>query len=282
MAMGAMTTFQREGFELHGETTPLRRLLPELWRARSLVRVLGRKDFFVRYRRPSLGVIWAIVVPVIQAAVLSVVFTVVVRIGTDIPYIVFIMSGIVPWAFFSGTIGSAVRSITSGSGIASKVYFPRAVLPLANVTTAAYGFLPTVVVLLIVALAWGQRPSVWWLFAIPGTIVMVALTAAFALVLAALQVYFRDIAFILGAITQAWFYASGVFFPVDRVPEGILRNLFIANPATGMIEMFRVMFQGVHPYTIPALISTIVWTLALLVFAAFLYRRYDRTFVDLL
>lgn len=281
-SVGALMTTIEYGFELTGGPTPVRRLVADLWRSRGLVRALARRDFFVRYRRPTFGAIWSVLVPVMQAAVLAVVFTRIVRVQTTIPYIVFVLSGVIPWTFFSATLTSAVRAITNGSGIASKVYFPRSVFPLANVGTSIYGYIPSVCVLLVVAIAYRVQIEPRWLMLIPATVIMVALTSAFALVLAALQVYFRDIAFVLGAVLQAWFYGSAVFFPVPLVPEGLVRSLVIANPATGMVELFRVSFMGFHPYTLPALTWTAVWIVALFGFAASLYRRYDRVFVDLL
>ena len=269
------------GFELSGESTPIPRLIADAWAARPLIRSLARRDFFVRYRRPTFGVVWAIIVPVIQATVMAIVFTRIVRVETTLPYVLFILSGIIPWTFFSTTIGSAVRSITSGSGIASKVYFPRCVLPLANVGTSVYGYVPSLVVLMIVALVVGVRPSPTWLLLVPATILMVVFTAVFGMFLAAVQVYFRDVAYIVGAVTQAWFYGSAVFFPVTMT-HGLLRAVVLANPATGMVELFRAAFDGFHPYTVPALGWTLAWTLVIFVADLLIYRRYDRVFVDLL
>ena len=272
----------QHGFELRGETTQLRRLLSDAWRARYILRAISRRDFFTRYRRPTLGVIWSVIAPVVQAVILAVVFTKVVRVRTSIPYLIFVLSGIIAWTFFSATLTSGVRAITGGSGIASKVYFPRCILPLTNVGTNLYGYVPAVVVLLVAALVYRIEITPYWLMLVPATIVMILLTSAFVLVLAALQVYFRDIAFILGVIVQGWFYGSGVFFPIDQVPEGLLRQLIIANPATGMVELFRVAFVGLRPWSLPSLWWTLGWTVVLFVFAALLYRRYDRVFVDLL
>ncbi len=276
-----MITAER-GFELRGETTSLRRLLSDAWAARYILYAISRRDFFTRYRRPTLGVIWSVIAPVVQASILAIVFTRVVRVQTPIPYLIFVLSGIIAWTFFSSTLSSAVRAITGGSGIASKVYFPRCILPLTNVGTSLYGYVPAIVVLLIASVAYRVHVTPHLLMLVPATIVMVLLTSAFSLVLAALQVYFRDIAFILGVIVQAWFYGSGVFFPIDKVPEGLLRELVVANPATGMVELFRVALMGFSPWSLPSLWWTLGWTAALFGIAALLYRRYDRVFIDLL
>jgi len=276
-----MTTLD-QGFELRGQITPVRRLVVELWRSRSLVRMLARRDFYTKYRRPTFGVVWAVGLPRMQAGVLAVIFTKVVHVRTAIPYIVFVLAGTIPWTFLSSTITQAVRAITSGSGIASKVYFPRSVLPLATVGTSIYGFVPSLFVVLIVAVAFGMHPTPDWLLLLPATVLMVLLTAALSVVVAGLQVYFRDLAYVISAATQAWFYASAVIFPVSLVPKGILRTLVLVNPATGMVELFRDSFSGMQSYTPEAVGFTLLWIVALSAFGLLIYRRYDRVFVDLL
>jgi ABC-type polysaccharide/polyol phosphate export permease len=152
---------------------------------------------------------------------------------------------------------------------------------LSNVGTSIYGYVPSLVILVVVALVLriGVTPS--WFLLIPATVLMVVFTAVFGMFLAAVQVYFRDVAYIVGAVTQAWFYGSAVFFPVTMT-SGLLRSVIIANPATGMVELFRAAFDGIHPYTLPAVAWTIGWTLVVFAADVMIYRRYDRVFVDLL
>src|SRR5688500_5586507 len=117
-----------QGFELRGHATPVRELIREIWRKRRLVPLLARPAFHVRYRRPSFGLLWVVAVPIGQAAVLSVVFSLVVRVPTPVSRPVFILAGILPWLYFSSTLIAAVSSITGGRDLATKVYFPRAML----------------------------------------------------------------------------------------------------------------------------------------------------------
>ncbi len=271
----------RAGFELRGEVTPLRELLANLWKSRSLIRMLSRRNFYVRYRRTSFGILWSVALLLVQATVMSIVFTRIVRVRTTIPYPAFALSGILPWTFFSSVLGDAVRSITGGSGLASKVYFPRAALPLVSVGSSLYSWTPNILVLLAAVPVFGLKVSANVLYMIPGVVVMVALTSAFGLVLAALQVYFRDMAFIVSAVLQPWFFASGVLFPVEAV-HGVLRSIVIANPATGMVELFRVSLLGLRPHSVVAIEFTLVWLVVLAAVSAALYRRFDRVFVDLL
>lgn len=270
-----------EGFELRGTVTPIRELLRGLWEKRSLIRLLARRDFHVRYRRASFGLLWVVAVPVIQAAVLSIIFSRVIRVQVGTSYPVFMLSGLLPWLFFSMTVTAAVTSITGASGLAAKVYFPRAILPLVVVRSNLYGFGLRLAVVVAAAFVFGVGLSPSIVLIIPGIALMVALAAAFSLVFGALQVYFRDVAFIVTATTQAWFWGSAVFYPITIVPEGPLRSLMRANPATGMVDLFRAAIVGVAPDW-ALILYAVAWIAGLLGLAALLYRRFDRVFTDLL
>jgi lipopolysaccharide transport system permease protein len=270
------------GFELRGEATPLRALVGQIWRSRDLLITLARKDFFVRYRRASFGTAWAIALPIVQAAILAVVFQKVARIQTPVNYTTFVFTGLLPWSFFSLSLPFAATAIVDGQGLATKIYFPRAILPLASVAGNVIAFLPSVIVVLVVALIFGVGLSWSAFLLIPATLLMIVLTAGFGLCFAATYVYFRDAKYILQAGLLAWFWGSAVFFPLSMAGSGWLRRLIEANPVTGLIELFRAAIVGGDPGWLVALWWTLAWTTALLVAAAILYRRFDRVFVDLL
>ena len=270
-----------EGFDLVGESTSLLTLGRQLVASRHLLAILARKDFFVRYRRASLGLLWAVALPLVQAGVMAVVFSHVLRIHTGSNYAVFVYSGLLPWAFFSATVPAAATAIVDGQDLATKIYFPRAILALSPVGSNLYGFLPSLGILVVFAL-FGHVPFGWnWLLLIPAVVVMAALTAGFCLVLAALHVYFRDVRYLVQAALTAWIYLTPVLYPLTRAP-GFLRHFLQLLPTTGMVELFRAGSVGADPGWIGALINTVVWSVGLLVVAAFLYRRFDRVFVDLL
>ncbi len=277
-----MQTQVNAGFELKGTETPLGELLRELWRKRRLVRLLAKRDFYVRYRRPSFGLLWVVAVPVIQASVLSVIFTKIVRFQLPgISFPVFMLSGLLPWLYFSSCVGSAVTSITGGSGLATKVYFPRAVLPLVVVRSNFYGFWHRLAIVLAAALVFGQGIGPRVVLLVPAIVLMILLSAAFSLVFAAMHVYFRDTSFIVSAFIQAWFWGSAVFYPISRTGTGLLRTAMTVNPATGMIYLFRSALVD-WPIEWALVVSTISWSVGLIALALFLYRRYNRVFIDLL
>jgi lipopolysaccharide transport system permease protein len=269
------------GFELRGETRPLRALVADLWAARQLLAILARKDFFVRYRRASFGLLWAIGLPVVQAGVLAVVFTRVVHITAGTNYATFVFAGVLPWTFFSATISSATTSIVDGQDLATKIYFPRAIFPLVVVGANLYGFLPSIPVLYVFALGFGSHLSASVVLIVPAVLLMVALSAAFSLMVAPLHVYFRDVRYVMTAAVMVWFYATPVIYPLARA-HGWLRRAIEINPATGMVELFRAASAGADHGWPAAVAWTVGWTVAFAIAAALLHRRFDRVFVDLL
>ena len=255
-------------------------MLRELLRSRDLIRMLAKKDFFANYRRASFGIMWAVALPVMQALVLSLIFSRIVPVKVGVRnFPTFVYSGVLPWGFFSGTMSAGVSSIVSGSALSTRIYFPRAVFPLMTVRSNFYGFAPGILVLVAMVFALRVPAGTNVLLLIPAVILLIALSAGFSLVLAALQVYYRDVRWLMSAILIPWFYASGIFFPLQLVPHRLL-PVIQANPVVGVIQMFRAATVGADAGWQGALYATVAWVIGLLVIAAFLYRRYDRVFAD--
>jgi lipopolysaccharide transport system permease protein len=267
-----------DGFVLTGESTPVLAWLRALWQTRRLTAVLARKDFLVRYRRASLGVLWAAGLPVLQAVVLAVVFSQIVRVRTDAPYWAFVFTGLVPAAFVLATVTAAATSIVDNSSLSSKVYFPRAVLPLSTVLASAYGAVISLALLLVVVLAAGELgPEIVLL--VPAVVLALALTLGAALTASALHVWFRDTRYLLQAIGAVWIYATPVVYPLTLLP-GALRRIVEANPGTGVVELFRAATVGADPTAGTAVAWSVGWTVVLLLLGTALHCRGDRVFAD--
>jgi lipopolysaccharide transport system permease protein len=267
--------------EVTPQPTQLRTLLSDLWRSRSLMSMLARRDFFVRYRRASFGLAWAVVIPLTQALVLAVVLSRVTRIKTPgVSYTVFLLSGTIVWAFFSSAVSASATAIVDGSGMSSKIYFPRATLPLVSVFAGLFGLGLNIVVMLALTPIFGSWPGWNVLLLIPAVVLMTVLAAAFGLVLSALQVYFRDVRYILDAAQRAWFYVTPIFYPLASLHG--LRAWVEANPATGLVELFRAGTVGADPGWLTSLWWSLGWAGGLLALALALHRKYDRLFADLM
>lgn len=268
------------GFVLTAQPAPVTALVRDAWRARDLIAILARKDFYVRYRRATFGLLWAAALPLLQALVLSFVVSKFANFRTGTNYSVYVLSGTVAWAAFATIIGTGATAVVDGSGLSTKIYFPRLVLPLANVVTAAYGFVISVAVLIVTSLVTGVGlgPRTLWL--IPGTLLALILAAGFSLVLSALHVYFRDVRYLVQAALLVWLYLTPVIYPLSVI--GRARGFIEANPVTGVVEMFRAATVGADGGWGIAVVWTAAWCVTLLIAGMLLHRRYDRVFVDLL
>src|SRR5437868_12178017 len=208
MRTGGRPAAAVSGFELAGETTPVPELVGDIWRSRSLLGMLARKDFVVRYRRAAFGLLWAVAMPLFQALVVAAVLSKIVRFETGVDYPVFVYSGMLLWTAFSTSLTFASTSIVDAADLSTKVYFPRAVLPLVSVLSNTYGLLVSVLIFVVMAVVTCVSFDIGVLPAIPAVLLTLALTAGFALVSAALHVYFRGMPVLVPAALIVWPYPS--------------------------------------------------------------------------
>jgi homopolymeric O-antigen transport system permease protein len=266
--------------ELEPGAASRREWIGSMWDHRGVIRVLARKDFQARYKRASLGVLWAVVAPLLQAAVMIFVFSHFVHVARGVPYAAFVLSGILAWAYFALVLPQATTAIVDGTSLTDKLWFPRGVLPLTPCVSNLVGLGISMVILLIGAPIVGADPSLHLLILIPACLLLVTFTIALTMVLSALHVYFRDVKFIVGASIMVWFYATPIMYPKWKV--GSLGPWLDLNPMTGIISLFHLAVIGHDGFWERSVIISIVATIALLIAGLEVHRRHDRLFVDLL
>lgn len=281
-AASAQPLPRREARTLSGEPTPLLTLGRELWAARSLILILARKDFFVRYRRATFGLLWAVGLPLLQAGVLALIFSHVVRFQATHSYVVFVLSGTVLWTFFSGALSPAATAIVDGSGLSTQIYFPRAVLPLVSVIANLYGLALSVAVFLVTALAFGVPVRPRLLLLVAAIALVTALVSALGILLSGVHVYFRDVRYVVQASLMVWFYVTPIIYPLKLSQLKHIAPWLRANPMTGPVELFRAATGNADPHWMIAVWWSVGWTVVLLAIAAVVHRRFNRVFVDLL
>jgi lipopolysaccharide transport system permease protein len=269
-----------EVLEIGAAPAGLGQWLRAVWEHRAVLWMLSRKDFQVRYKRASLGVVWAVAVPLLQAAVLAIVFSQLVKVPTKVPYAPLVFAGTVAWSYFNTVTTTSVSSIVDGASLTDKVWFPRALLPIVPCLANLVGFGISVAALLLIAPLLGAPVTPWLLVLLPATLLLVAFTVALGLVLSALDVYFRDVKFLVAAAFLVWIYVTPVVYPQSALKH--LGPWLDFNPMTGIVDLFHLAVLGpVEPWH-RAVIVTGVVTVALFVAGIELQRRYDRLFVDLL
>jgi lipopolysaccharide transport system permease protein len=254
--------------------------LRELWEYRELLYFLVWRDVKVRYKQTVLGAAWAIIQPFFTMVVFSVFFGRLARVPSDgIPYPIFSYTALVPWAFFAEGLRRASNSLVEHAGLVKKVYFPRLAMPIARVFAGIVDFVLAFVVLLGMMFVYGVTPTVNVLW-LPLFLLLALVTSlGTALWLAAMNVRFRDVAYIVPFIIQFWMYATPIVYPSSLLPEP-WRTLYGINPMAGVVEGFRWALLGTDTAPGPILIVSSLVALVLLVGGAFYFRRMEKTFAD--
>jgi lipopolysaccharide transport system permease protein len=262
------------------EPNKITRALEELYRYRELAFFLAWRDVKVRYKQAVLGILWAVIQPVLTMVVFTLLFGKLAGLGSDgLPPSIFYLSGLVPWLYFSSTITNASMSLVGNADMLTKIYFPRMLLPIAvaggNLIDLAIG----TGILLVMALILGVAPALSWLLWPLLVVPLAILSVSIGMVLAALNVKYRDIRYVVPFTIQLWLFATPIVYPVSLVPEHY-RPLLALNPLTGFIEVFRHSLDPATPLHWELLLSSISMTIVLFAAAVAFFTRSERAFAD--
>ncbi len=259
--------------------------LRDLWSYRELLYFLTWRDVRVRYKQTLLGAGWAVMQPLLTMVIFTIIFGRLAKMPSDgIPYPLFAYSVLMPWTFFANALTTSSNSLVVSSGLITKVYFPRLIMPaaamLAGLVDFAFSF-----VLLIVLMLWYQVPVTMKVLLLPLLLLMIiALALGVGTWLSALHVRFRDVRYIVPFLIQFWMYATPIIYPASIVPERF-RVIYELNPLVGIIEGFRVaLLSGLNGATYPwrALAISGLVTLGALIYAMYDFRRMERGFADVI
>jgi lipopolysaccharide transport system permease protein len=252
----------------------------ELWRYRDLAGQIALRDITVRYRQTALGGAWAVLQPIGFMVVFSLIFGQVAGVSSNgLPYPLFSLAALVPWTFFANALLLGSDSLVSNSALVSKIYFPRIFMPAGVVAAGFVDLGISIVILLVIVLAWGFVPSIA-ILALP---LLIAIAAAAALgtaaFLSAINVRYRDVRYVVPFAIQMWLFITPVVYASSALDEP-WRTLSAINPMVGVVEGFRwaTLGTGNAPWDLIG-ISALS---ALVMFAAGLayFDRVERAFAD--
>jgi lipopolysaccharide transport system permease protein len=267
---------------IQGGRAPWRREVQALWEFRELLYFMIWRDVKTRYKQTALGIGWAVLQPVLTAAIFTVVFAYFARMPSEgVPYPLFAFTALLPWAYFSQALSRASVGLVSNANLISKVYFPRLILPLAAAATPLVDLALTFVVL-AGFLVWYQVVPTAAILALPVFVAMaLAGAVAISLWLSALNVKYRDVGHLIPFLIQVWMYASPVVYPVSLVPER-WRTLYALNPMVTVVEGFRWSLLGTPPPDAALALAGMTATLAILAGGLWYFRSTERTFADVI
>jgi lipopolysaccharide transport system permease protein len=254
----------------------------ELWQYRELFYFFTWRDIKVKYKQTILGIAWAILQPLAMMLLFTFLFSRTLKLDFSVgtPYPVFVLSGIIIWNLFNGSVAHAAESMIQHSAIIKKIYFPRLIIPTSAILVNLFDFIMAFSVFL--AISFFYQPIRWTaVFYFPAAIIL-CLAASFGLgsCLAALNVKFRDFRYALPFLLQLLFFASQVIYPITVVQNPQLKYLLALNPVNGAIELFRAAVTGAAPDI--TLVVTAMLTSLFLCFTGIIYfRKTESYFADI-
>ena len=255
--------------------------LRELWLYRELLGFLIWRDIKIRYKQTLLGGLWALIQPLIGMLIFGAVFGRVAHFSGDgPPYSLFIFAGLVPWTFFANAVGLAANSLVGNENMIRKIYFPRVLIPLGMIGALGLDMLIGLgfTGCLMAYYQWPVSASMVWLpVFLLGTFLI---ASGLGLVLAAINVQYRDVKYVVSFLTQMALFITPVIYPVSSIP-GKARLLLALNPMAGMEDGFRHAMLG-SPASWPLIWTSIGECIVLFVAALFFFHRVERTFADII
>lgn len=254
----------------------------DLWQYRELMYFLAWRDIAIRYKQTVIGVVWALIRPALTMLIFVALRRVAGFPAGTVPEPILVFAAVLPWQFFSTALSESSASLVGNANLISKIYFPRLIIPCASAANSLVDFLITLGLLAVLMLWYGFVPG-WQAAALPFFVLLVfALSLGLGLLLAALNVEYRDFRYIVPFIVQFGLFISPIAFSSSDVPES-WRLLYALNPVVGIIDGFRWSLLAGHtalyPYTVGLSVAV---TFSVVLIGVWYFRRVERSFADVI
>lgn len=214
----------------------------ELYQYRELLKTSVKKEIRGKYKASFLGVLWSFINPLLQVLVYAIVFPYMLR-STGDDYIIYLVTGIIPWTFFQTVVNECVTCIKTNAGIIKKVYFPREILPLSAAISGVINFFISCIIILVFCLIWNVGFSYHLLFVPLLAVIEAMIALGIGMALGAMAAYVQDLEYIVNFVLMMAFYASPIVYQIDMfASSSILSKLIIMNPMTRIMNGYRGAF----------------------------------------
>ena len=256
--------------------------LKELWEYRELFYFFTWRDIKVKYKQTILGVVWAILQPFLLMVVFTMFFDIGLNIPCDnIPYPIFVFSGLMLWGIFSSGLSGAAQSMVTNANIIKKIYFPRLIIPISSILVALFDFIMAFLVFIGMLIYFHIDVNPMIIIYLPISIVITLLTTfGLGTLIAALNVKFRDFRYVIPFIIQMMFFITPVIYPVTVIKHEWAKPLFALNPMVGAIELLRCTMTG-HIVIWQYELTSLATAVALFLFGLYYFRKTEYYFADL-
>ncbi len=255
----------------------------ELWDYRELFYFFTWRDIKVKYKQTFLGVVWAVLQPFVMMVVFSVFFGRVLKVPSDnIPYPVFVYSGLIFWNLFSSGVSHAAESMVGNANIIKKIYFPRLIIPLSAILVSVFDFLMTLIIYIGLLIYYKQHVNILYLplFFITALLITLFTTFGLGTLLSALNVKYRDFRYVIPFLIQSLLFLTPVIYPISIVENEFLKMLLSLNPMAGAISLARSAITGMS-VDVPHLLISLAASVLLFVAGMAVFRKTENYFADI-
>lgn len=276
---------QQPTYYIHSKQSVFSLNLKEVWDYRDLLLMLVKRDFITFYKQTILGPLWFIVQPLLTTAIYVVLFGNIAKLSTDgMPQILFYLSGITIWNYFSESLTKTSTVFTANAGMFGKVYFPRLIMPLSIVASSLMKFAVQfgifILVLLYYTLFTDTVQPNWWMVVTPVLILLMAMFAlGMGMIFSSLTTKYKDLTFLLTFGVQLFMYITPVVYPVSALPEKY-RFLLYFNPLSPIFECFRYAFLGSGSFDALNLLWSAGFIAVILVAGTVIFNKVEKSFMD--
>jgi homopolymeric O-antigen transport system permease protein len=255
--------------------------LKDIWAYRNVLAALWVRDLRGKYKQALLGIGWAIIQPLIQIGLFTLVFRGVAKIDTPVAYPLYLLAALLPFNLFQQVVSQGTPAFVSAQGIVTKVYFPRLYTIIAASAYAVVNGGITLAILVVAMVWFRQSISAQILLALPILVATFLLAIGLAGILGAINARFRDVQHGLPLLMVVLIYASPVLYPIESIPERI-RLLALLNPLTGLVDGFRSAMLGLPPYSWALVWVSLAGAVIIFVAGVWLFERTQAKLIDIL
>ena len=253
-------------------------IIQDLYHYRELLKTNVQKEIRGKYKGSFLGVIWSFLNPLLMVVVYAIVFPYIMRVKQE-NYLIYLITGIIPWNFFTTVVTTGCNCVWINGGIIKKVFFPRSILPISVVCAGLINFLISCIVILLFLIFGGIGLSFNILWVIPIAIIQGLFSLGILFILSAINVYVRDIEYLVAFFINLVFYATPIIYNVDMLPEKF-RNLLFFNPMAHFVNQYRnIFYYKTHP-DFTSLIFMLSLSILFLLIGYVIFQKLEKGFAE--
>ncbi len=246
-----------------------------------LIKKLTLREIKARYKQSFLGFFWIVLNPFFQMLIMSFVFSKIMKFSSfGIPYPLFVYAGLLPWLFMVNSITSAMNVFISDAPLIKKVYFPREILVIATLLAKTFDFLLSLLIFLLMMVFFKVKITFFILFFLPIFLIQFLFVYSLGLILAALNLYYRDIQYIFNLIISLWFYLTPIIYAVEFFPKNY-RIIFQLNPMAVFINAYRQVLLGGNFFKWSSIFIALILSIIIYLIAKLIFKKLEKNFADI-